>query len=118
MRLRNVAMWVLLGTIGSSAAAMAVPVPSVSTVIATKPPPVDVDPRATPEALSHFTAGQALTVDGRLGHASIPRGSGGETFLFASVAGADSGGLTSAPMNLAIVIDRSGSMKGERIANA
>jgi Ca-activated chloride channel family protein len=70
---------------------------------------------------ARMTAGDTLAIDARLGHASIAKNSRGETFLFAQVAAADdkSGGTaTVSPMNLALVIDRSGSMKGDRIANA
>src|ERR1700710_1518956 len=115
MKLRTAAMWALFGTTFSSAVAMAVPMPS-STIALGPKAQVVVDPIVTPEALSRFTAGQTLTMDARLGHASIPRSGSGETFLFASVVGGDAASTQSAPMNLAIVIDRSGSMKGERIA--
>jgi Ca-activated chloride channel family protein len=73
--------------------------------------------------VSHFNAGQTLTVDARLGHPALAKGTNGETFLFAAVAGGDgqtSAGSASqtAPLSLALAIDRSGSMKGDRIANA
>jgi Ca-activated chloride channel family protein len=60
-------------------------------------------------------------VDARLGHASMTKASSGETYLFAQVTAEDEKALAASaatPMNLAVVIDRSGSMKGERIANA
>jgi Ca-activated chloride channel family protein len=67
---------------------------------------------------AHFTSGQTLTIDGRLGHSTLAKTGRGETYFFASVTGTDAKGETAPPLNLAIVIDRSGSMKGERIANA
>src|SRR5262249_32987644 len=67
---------------------------------------------------AHFTAGQTLMVDGRLGHANVAKTGRAETYFFASVKGADPPGLAAPPLNLAIIIDRSGSMKGARIANA
>jgi Ca-activated chloride channel family protein len=69
--------------------------------------------------LAHFTAGGALTVDGRLGHPHLARSGNGETFVMLEVRGADSAkARVTAPVNLSLVIDRSGSMKGTRIRNA
>lgn len=124
MRIPTVAMWALFGMVASSAAAMAVPIsPANSTASIQgdmggsggtgggKTNLIQAD-------ISHFTAGKTLTVDGRLGHAAIANGSPSDTFLFASVAGSDAASQAAPPLNLAIVIDRSGSMKGDRIANA
>jgi Ca-activated chloride channel homolog len=115
MKIRSVALWAVLGVVASSAGAMAIPVAPT----AARPVPVTPEPGLARDN-AHFTAGQTLVVDGRLGHASIAKTGRGETFFFASVTGADSGGAAAvaAPMNLSIVIDRSGSMKGDRIANA
>ncbi len=119
MKIRSVALWAVLGVVASSAGALAIPVP------ATTARPVQVSPEGWlgkedgQVTRAHFTAGQTLVVDGRLGHASIAKTGRGETYFFASVTGADASSTASAsPMNLAIVIDRSGSMKGDRIANA
>jgi Ca-activated chloride channel family protein len=67
---------------------------------------------------SRFTAGQTLTLDARLGHTSIGPKSAGETYLFASIAGVEEKATQAPPVNLAIVVDKSGSMRGLRIANA
>jgi Ca-activated chloride channel homolog len=116
MKIRSVALWAVLGVVASSAGAMAIPVPPT----AARPVTVTPEPGLTTKDASHFTAGQTLLVDGRLGHASIAKTGRGETYFFAQVTGADAAGTAAAiaPLNLAIVIDRSGSMKGDRIANA
>jgi Ca-activated chloride channel family protein len=119
MKLRSVALWASLGMATSTAAALAIPAPTVPGGGGSGPAGAGTD---TPAAVARFTAGQTLTMDGRLGHSAIGHaaspGGSAETFLLASVSGADSPAAAAAPMNLAIVIDRSGSMKGARIANA
>ncbi len=112
MKLRNALFLAALGMAGSSAGALALPVPHD----AWKPAVTTQAPVAVSD-MSHFVAGQTLTVDARLGHASLARGGDGETYLFASVSGVDAPSAAP-PLHLAVVIDRSGSMKGERIARA
>jgi Ca-activated chloride channel family protein len=74
---------------------------------------------APPADLARFVAGTTLTVEGRAGNARLARDAGGETYLMLEVHGAkDLAAKAAAPVNLAIVIDRSGSMKGTRIRNA
>lgn len=73
---------------------------------------------AQPE-ISRFNAGGNVMIEGRLGHGKLARTANGETFLMLEVRGADGAGARSAaPVNLGLVIDRSGSMKGTRIRNA
>ncbi len=68
---------------------------------------------------SHFTAGKTLMVEGRLGHPILPADADTETFLYVDIsADAALRAATPAPLDLAIVIDRSGSMKGKRMDNA
>jgi Ca-activated chloride channel family protein len=69
--------------------------------------------------IAHFSAGSTLMIEGRLGHPRLSRSAQGETFMMLEVKSADGPkGRVSAPVNLALVIDRSGSMKGSRIRNA
>lgn len=79
----------------------------------TETPPSDEPKHAT------FEDGTTLRVEGRMGHPKIALGTGGETFVLVDVKGGEGArAATSARSRLAIVIDRSGSMKGDRIANA
>jgi Ca-activated chloride channel family protein len=131
MQLRMAAVWAVVGMIGSSAAALAVPMkptPPATAEIGPVLAPADgvgatststTTSASTPAgAQPRFHADRGLTLDARLGHAAIPQGNGGETFLLASIAGDDVVDRSVAPMSLAIVIDKSGSMKGARMANA
>ena len=122
MKLKTTFALALCGVLASAAGALAIP---MSPGVATKEPWVDGKP-ASGESTdtkdpARVTAGDTLAIDARLGHASIAKNSRGETFLLAQVAAVeDKAGTapTVSPMNLALVIDRSGSMKGDRIANA
>lgn len=127
MKLKTTLALSLCGVLVSAAGAFAIPMNAPGS--ATKDPwtqeSKDGKSGATTDAKdkdpARMTAGDTLAIDARLGHASIAKNSRGETFLFAQVAATDdktgAAGAAS-PLNLAIVIDRSGSMKGERIANA
>jgi Ca-activated chloride channel family protein len=127
MKLKTTLAFALCGVLASAAGAFAIPMSPGSLGShgsATKDPWVTdtkvggetgaVDP-------ARVIAGDTLAIDARLGHASLAKNSRGETFLLAQIAAGEdktSGTAASSPMNLALVIDRSGSMKGDRIANA
>lgn len=67
---------------------------------------------------SEFQAGSTLHVEGRLGHSKLGKASRGETFVMLEVKADPAKAKARAPVNLALVIDRSGSMKGNRLRNA
>ena len=74
---------------------------------------------APAQARGNITRGSDLMVEGRVGHPRLVRGGNGETYVMLEVRGADHPGASRpAAANLALVIDRSGSMKGNRIRNA
>jgi Ca-activated chloride channel family protein len=91
---------------------------------------VEVDPSgassgAGPEiasgqtALAQFTSGSTLMLEGRLGHGKLVENAAGETFVMLEVRGEGlPGARTTAPVNLSLVVDRSGSMRGSRLTNA
>src|SRR5262249_27900322 len=80
--------------------------------------PVKPPPPPKPVDHSHFQAGKTLMVEGRLGHGVLPASVDNETFLFVDVQGANVIAKSPAPLDLAIVIDKSGSMAGKRMNNA
>jgi tRNA A-37 threonylcarbamoyl transferase component Bud32 len=69
-------------------------------------------------APSEFHAEGALSVHGRLAHRQVPPGERAETYVMLELRGRDQTPTTRAPVHLALVIDRSGSMGGARLRNA
>jgi Ca-activated chloride channel homolog len=68
---------------------------------------------------AQFTAGQTLMLEGRLGHSRLLADRENESFLFVNVSAEQAAAAaTSRPLNLAVVLDRSGSMKGQGLENA
>ncbi len=133
MKLKTTAILAVCGVLVSAAGALAIPLadksgtavadPSVglSGIFAGAGARTGTAGAWTDARGPRISAGETLLVDARLGHASLPKAARGETYLFAQVAASeDKAAATSAltPMNLAVVVDRSGSMKGDRIANA
>lgn len=119
MKLKTTIVLAALGVAVSAAGAFAIP---VSKTAVGPDPAVWTAPGgpSAPRDPARITAGDTLLLDARLGHASIAKNARGETYLFAQVTAADdkTSASTAPPLNLGIVVDRSGSMKGERIANA
>jgi Ca-activated chloride channel family protein len=60
----------------------------------------------------------SLRVEGRLGHATLAAGQDNETFVYLNVRSPTDAAAQATPVDLAIVIDRSGSMQGKRMQNA
>src|SRR5947207_722669 len=65
-----------------------------------------------------FFGDGTLAVDARLGHTTIPAGAPFETFVLVDVRAQDRGNGRPLSRHLAIVVDRSGSMRGKRMTNA
>ena len=68
---------------------------------------------------STFSVEGPLRLEGRLGHAVLPGEKTNETYVLVEVGAPSEAAIEArAPVNLSIVIDRSGSMKGQRLDNA
>ncbi|HEV8549790.1 MAG TPA: VWA domain-containing protein [Polyangiaceae bacterium] len=65
-----------------------------------------------------FFGDGTLAVDARLGHTTIPAGTSFETFVLVDVRAQNQGNGRPLSRHLAIVVDRSGSMRGKRMTNA
>ncbi|MFO0616434.1 MAG: VWA domain-containing protein [Polyangiaceae bacterium] len=77
--------------------------------------PADAAP--TEQTVSEFTSGTTVKVQGHVGHPKMLKNQRGETFLMLEVTGGD---VETPPptVALALVIDKSGSMKDGRLENA
>jgi Ca-activated chloride channel family protein len=65
-----------------------------------------------------FSTGKTLMMQGRIGNSRMLADKDNETMLLVDVTADQAGTTTRAPLNLAIAVDRSGSMKGRRLDNA
>lgn len=122
MKLKTTVVLAICGVLASAAGAFAIPV-SKGTPGAYGPDPATQGQSGWKDAqaeISRVTAGDTLLMDARLGHASMGKQQGTEeTYLLAQVTGTEDRSTAKAPpLNLALVIDKSGSMKGDRILNA
>lgn len=73
---------------------------------------------AASEGLAAFSLGDAIRFEGRVGHPALLADRPGETLLLAAARADSAAPDRTQPLNLAIVLDRSGSMKGRRLDNA
>ena len=121
MKLRNAVILTTLSMALTSAGALALPMKALDPSATATLPGASVAKPTTapaPRDLSRFVDGKTLAVEARLGHGTLAKDGTGETYVLATISGAAAPGAQAAPLNLALVIDRSGSMKGERIARA
>jgi Ca-activated chloride channel family protein len=86
--------------------------PATSTSV--NPTPADTDPKPTTNATSTGT----LTLDGGTSHGYLANNDTEDIYAAIDISAKHIEGGTRPPLNLAVVIDRSGSMRGEKIAHA
>ncbi len=77
-----------------------------------------IEPVAPTESLGEMSTGTTLRVEGRVAFKTLAQGGKGETHLLLEVGTDPNVAATRAPVNLAIAVDKSGSMKGTRLRNA
>ena len=124
MKVATLALYSILGvSAAASAGYMFAPnhaqdEPSVVQDVAFTPASSQDVGAGAPEVISSFNSGTTLQLEGRLGHAVLPQGASSRTFLLLDVRPGQTGMARPVEGHLAIVIDRSGSMKGDRLPKA
>ena len=121
MKIRTVALLSSAGMLLSSAVGWTFgPPPRSSAIVAPSVLEQNVGDPATDDAtLASFETGTTLRLGARVGHARLAPGSTGSTYVLLEARTGDvDRATTPAPSHLALVIDRSGSMRGERLRNA
>jgi len=81
-------------------------------------PPGDDLPKPSIDAVTQFVSGKTLMVEGRVGFKARQANQEQENFVFLDISAKNGALGQPSPLNLAIVLDRSGSMKGKRLENA
>lgn len=117
MKVKTLGVLAALGMLGTSASVWSL----TARPRGAAPAVADAVPSATLPASTaspSFQDSGPLSFEGRVGHARVRADGPGETYVLATVGAAADGASAAAPMNLAIVVDRSGSMKGKRMQNA
>ncbi|WP_437539471.1 VWA domain-containing protein [Sorangium sp. So ce726] len=126
MKPTHVALFSALGMMFTSLSVYSLAPSGGGSSVTAVPEVITEPPRRVPEVAggavaaidpSRFTTGSRLMLEGRVGHARLPR-SAQETFLMFEVRGDGAPARSQAQANLSLVIDRSGSMKGTRLTNA
>jgi Ca-activated chloride channel family protein len=85
----------------------------------TQPRTLDDFPKQPPhEAATQFVSGNTLMVEGRVGFKQREADKDQENFVFLDITAKKDALGQASPLNLAIVLDRSGSMRGKRLENA
>lgn len=115
VRVQGVLGWSLVGALSTSAATW-LWLPVDTQARGAEPPGVVA--RLAPTSPAFAVAHGALKLEARLAQAVMLAGQSTETQLLIEVSAPESSQATSAPLNVALVVDRSGSMKGARLAQA
>ena len=123
MKVKSVAALAGAGMLLSSVSVWSLTDPARSLEVGSELPSDAPQPSRRPIDQPHsgasFSSGRTLALEGRLGHAKLLADTDNSTLLLVNVTADEADApIAPSPLNLAIVVDRSGSMKGQRIQNA
>lgn len=119
MRLIHLVGLSFVGMFCSSAGVWALTPADVPGADASNVPLTVSAPEEEPQAVSAVSKSGTLSFEARVGHKQLPSGVSSRSFVQVQVSAPDTApGVAKQPLNLAIAIDKSGSMKGVRLTNA
>src|SRR5690606_24897326 len=121
MKVKTLGLLACAGMLLSSLTVWSLTTPAEGPIaIATDPPPRTNDDPVEPqsETVTQFVSGNTLMVEGRVGFKTREANQEQENFVFLDIAAKKEALGQTSPLNLAIVLDRSGSMRGKRLENA
>lgn len=118
VRVQGVLGWSLVGALATSAATwlwLPVDTQARAAELQGVTEPQDI---AAPTWPAFAESSGTLKLEARLAQGVMLAGQSAETHLLIEVSASDTAQVSSAPLNMALVVDRSGSMKGPRLAQA
>lgn len=122
MKVKTLGLLACAGMLLSSLTVWSLTTPAEGPIaIATDPPPRlpnDDAPKPSSDAVTQFVSGNTLMVEGRVGFKTREANQEQENFVFLDITAKKEALGQPSPLNLAIVLDRSGSMRGKRLENA
>src|SRR5262245_50492657 len=117
MKLRTVLALSVLGSVASSVSVYAFTRPEGHSPTATAAL-TQATPAAAVRVSNRFAVEDTVALEARVGHDHLVAGGERETFIALEARGTQPSGTVRPPLSVALVIDRSGSMEGSRIAQA
>lgn len=122
MKVKTLGLLACAGMLLSSLTVWSLTTPREGPIVAVDdlPPrlPVDDTPKPSIDGVTQFVSGNTLMVEGRVGFKTREANQEQENFVFLDITAKKEALGQPSALNLAIVIDRSGSMRGKRLENA
>src|SRR5262245_38686842 len=122
MKVKTLGLLACAGMLLTSVTVWSITTPAEGPIVAKNDfpprPPGDDPQQPSIDAVTQFVSGNTLMVEGRVGFKAREANQEQENFVFLDITAKKDALAQSSRLNLTIVLDRSGSMKGKRLENA